>query len=573
MSATWRASPIALNTGRTLTTQQQGIEAAGVDPTLARQRISWSEREAGTRRNRARLEHELLAKQLRFESRPYEAHVQFSNFCNMSCVMCWDGENPPLRRMSPALLDSIAAEVAPNLAVITPHNGSEPLLVTWQDTLRIAREHRIRLALTTNGQFFDETRFEEVRDVLEMLVLSIDSHIPEVYAKIRVGSKPEEVFRNLRTTARLSRQHGIACLVQVVLMTENAASLPETVAFMANAGVGAVNVIRMVDVNGRSDHLDAVRHFSADYLEALRKRCVAVAHEHQIALGWEVGRPEWLDFRPAERRITPPRTKLWNDYRDEQLRLRHPGFCRQVHNRLRIDVDGAVGPCAMATDRELDFGDLTEHGFEAIWNGPAARDLRRAHYTWDYPSVCSACRFTDLPQPMPSLPLVERFERETGGPAEPCIEIASPAHMLRGVSAPTIALHLPAPEIERWALALSLGGTAEDLQVHELPRPRVRSGRAEFDFTPKLWSGLTTNVGYWWAVFAFVGEGSSALRTTEVRCLVRHEPLERVVGSPLRYRDQGHAPKVDLGGGEAVGWQEQESRAAPSGVKAIEEHL
>ncbi len=37
--------------------------------------------------NRALLERDLLDKRLVFESRPYEAHIQYSNVCNMSCIM------------------------------------------------------------------------------------------------------------------------------------------------------------------------------------------------------------------------------------------------------------------------------------------------------------------------------------------------------------------------------------------------------------------------------------------------------------------------------------------------------
>jgi sulfatase maturation enzyme AslB (radical SAM superfamily) len=103
-------------------------------------RITWDTRERVAKENRAKLDAELLAKRLTFESRPYHAHVQFSNFCNMSCVMCWDGGNPPLEKMSPQVLEKLATQVAPSLSVITPHDGSEPLLVSWDETRRIAAD-------------------------------------------------------------------------------------------------------------------------------------------------------------------------------------------------------------------------------------------------------------------------------------------------------------------------------------------------------------------------------------------------------------------------------------------------
>ena len=43
------------------------------------------------------------------------------------------------------------------------------------------------MRLTTNVQFLDEQKFDEAKDITETLFLSIDSHIPEVFEKIRPG--------------------------------------------------------------------------------------------------------------------------------------------------------------------------------------------------------------------------------------------------------------------------------------------------------------------------------------------------------------------------------------------------
>ena len=102
--------------------------------------VSREDRERIERRNRELLDDDLLQRRLTFASSPYHAHVQFSNFCNMSCVMCWDGGNPPLQKMSPEVLGKVADQVAPGLSVITPHDGSEPLLVSWDEARRLAED-------------------------------------------------------------------------------------------------------------------------------------------------------------------------------------------------------------------------------------------------------------------------------------------------------------------------------------------------------------------------------------------------------------------------------------------------
>ena len=45
--------------------------------------------------------------------------------------------------------------------------------------------------------------------------MSIDSHIPEVFEKIRPGGKSEKVFENLATRCGFCNEHGIECMVQV----------------------------------------------------------------------------------------------------------------------------------------------------------------------------------------------------------------------------------------------------------------------------------------------------------------------------------------------------------------------
>ena len=77
----------------------QSAPAAVAEPERARPKITREERFEIEARNRARLERELLEKRFVFESRPFEAQIQYSNFCNMSCIMCHDGANPPWRKM------------------------------------------------------------------------------------------------------------------------------------------------------------------------------------------------------------------------------------------------------------------------------------------------------------------------------------------------------------------------------------------------------------------------------------------------------------------------------------------
>ena len=52
------------------------------------------------------------------------------------------------------------------------------------------------------------------------------------------------------------------------------------------------------------------------------------------------------------------------------------------------------------------------------------------------------------------------------------------------------------------------------------------------------WLRLRGNLGYWWCVFAIDERGRRCARARTARCLVRHQPIPRVVGSDLYHADR-----------------------------------
>jgi len=526
----------------------------------SRARVTPEQRDRISKRNRALLEQELLSGRLDFESRPYEAHVQFSNVCNMSCIMCWDGDNPPAKKMSPELLERIGSQLGPDLAVITPHEASEPTVVSWEETVDMVKRYSIDLALTTNMQEFDEQKFDQVKSRLEMVVMSIDSHVPEVFEKIRLGAKADKVFRNASTIARLCQKYRIECIGQAVFMTENTPMMPETVAWFADMGVPFVSIVGLNDTNRRSWHLDAALHYSSEYIDWIKNRCVATAKEKKIRLAWFLSDYEMFDFREADA-PGPKHSKAGNDAWDSQMRLRHPGYCRFAYNRLRVEVAGNVSPCGLDSQHELELGNLSEQDFDEIWNGPTAQDLRRAHYTWDYPSLCKTCRYVDLAPAMDALPFLDTVLwqqwRSRRPLVAPTLEVESPQHMYRATDPPTIRL-AAAAGIDSFLFALSLGGQTQGIEMIELEAGGRSGAGLELEVPNSLWQRLHSNVGYWWTLFGVRNGGTAPVaRSPEVRCMVRHAPIARIDGSRLKYPDEGHFAPIYLGGDRQVGWTER----------------
>ena len=192
--------------------ERKGVLVAAIAAPRTSERIRATQRAETARiarNDQPALEQALLDNRLVFEHGPYEAHVGFSNFCNMSCIMCWNGANPPLRKMSPELVEVRRAgrslafadhalrrqrAAGRRLGGHTPDRGS--------GTASISASRPTSSSSTSRSS-------SSCKDITETLYLSIDSHVPEVFEQIRPRSKPERVFANL-PAARRARQRARA---------------------------------------------------------------------------------------------------------------------------------------------------------------------------------------------------------------------------------------------------------------------------------------------------------------------------------------------------------------------------
>ena len=443
-----------------------------------------------------------------------------------------------------------------------PYDGSEPLILTWDETRAVAEKYGVMLTITTNVQFLDEAKFMELKDITQTLCLSIDSHIPEVFEKIRLRANTSKVFQNLETTARLVREHNLECVVNVVFMTENAPFLPDTLAYFADLGLDFVNVMQMIDINHQSQFHDPLAHFSDEFVFWVKQRCLDVCRKKKMRLLWNVGPLEIVDHR--DQPIPPHPRKRENDHWDWRMRHYLPGFCRNVLNKVRVEFDGNVAPCCYATQGQLSLGNLKEQDFDEIWNSTAARDLRRAMYTGDVPSLCVNCRirepigaeddlmFTGHVISETHAPFFEHLDLNEGEQEERSLTVVDPPHLQRCQSPPIFTVTTPYSN-SQFLLALSLGGESEELHT-QLIEAKVVDGQTSFGLPEAIWNRLQTNLGYWIAIWQAGDEGEPPVRCEQLNCIIRHEDIARLPDSNLGYDDEGHSPLYELGGDKSVGF-------------------
>lgn len=498
-------------------------------------RIARAEKERLLAENQAALERDLWHGRLEYESMPRVVDMQFSNICNMSCTMCYDGENPPARQIPVELAERIAEQVFPTAAVLVPFSGSEPLIVTWDLTRRLAEQYGIELDIITNLQFLDEDMFRQIEPLVSSITFSIDSHLRDVFERIRLRSKPDKVFRNLPVAARLCREHGIEPQVNIVYMMENAAFMDETVAFFADAGITTVRLlayIRMPHLSAERDFSDAAMHLSPEWNEWMLGKIRRVAEEKQIRVSFDLKEKETVDHLPKDLDFRP--NDKSNPLQD-RLRLYYPGYCWQSVDRFKVMALGDCYPCCMGDAGMLQLGDISKQSFAEIWNGPEARDLRRGMMTGDVPSLCRDCSFRTAwyLEPQRHLPLIDWLAETRGVALSDTFEEVSlrePAHMLRTPDAPTLRWSAPSVAVDRWLVVFAPGGEYHDENVViEAP-----GDVTELAVPDEVWSAMRSNVAWWWSLVGVDTDGTSPARS-EIRCLVRHEPVPRIEGSTLEY--------------------------------------
>ncbi|QEG23115.1 radical SAM protein [Mariniblastus fucicola] len=505
--------------------------------------------------NREILEIELNENRYEFASRPHEAHIQFSNFCNMSCVMCWNGNNPKTQKLTEELVAKVADQLGPHLSLIQPYDGSEPLILTWEETRDLARKYGVQLKITTNVQFLDEEKFNELKDITQTLCLSIDTHVPEIFEKIRLRSNSGKVFKNFAETAQRCREANLECTVNVVLMMENLPFMPDTLRYFAEMGYDDVNLMQMIDINSDSNFHDPLAHFSDEFLEWVKQDCIAACKESKIRMLWNVGQMEIFDYRENPTPLDPRRKE--ENHFDWRMRLHFPGFCRNVMNKIRIEADGNVAPCCYATQGQLSLGNLNQQNFEEIWNGTEAKDLRRAMYCRDLPSLCTECRINEPMAPRDNLPFVAKVMQEQpeffAGSCESDLKIISPEHVARMAEAPIFRFESPSrtPEI---LVAVARGGEADCVDTFRTRASFDENGIGSFAIPAELFARLKTNHGQWIAVWQAGENGTALHRCEKLQCFISHQSMQRLDGSTLGYTDEGYQPLYELGAAKPVGF-------------------
>jgi len=309
--------------------------------------------------------------------------IASNNACNLSCVYCYGLGHPEPARFDAARYGSLLDELLPRADILVPSAGSEPFAAEIGLAVAKVVQHKKRLLLITNGTYPLVPVLGQAADRLYRLQVSIDSHLPELYERLRPGAKFQTVLSNLRAAVALLREKKIPhrLVVSIVLTRDNAATVVDTVRFFRADGVEAFLIQELYEFDPR---LSPYRP-SKEQVESARAGLRQAARVLSADILFANIPVQRFNGRPKD----APAVE-WDPANIVRHMRENPGLCWQAWEWLKVHPGGAVHPCCVAP-AELLLGNLNERPLEKILASGAREKLQRRLREGNPPQACRSC--------------------------------------------------------------------------------------------------------------------------------------------------------------------------------------
>jgi Fe-coproporphyrin III synthase len=289
--------------------------------------------------------------------------------CNLRCLHCYSSSGPTETQTLPVGLLAAAVRDAAGLGYgVLSVSGGEPLLYSGlPELLAAAREAGMRTTLTTNGTVLTAARLAAVRDLVDLVAVSLDG-TAATHDRIRgrAGAHPAAVAALHRLAAA-----GVSFGVITTLTAGNVAEFAEVAATAAEAGAALLQVHPLEPEGAAREHL-------AGELPDRRELGFAAVEVARVAR--ELGLPAQFDAVPRPRFVANPAAFL-ADPGDPGDPL--AGRLGDWLSPLVVEADGAVVPLSHGLHRRFAIGDLHRAPLAelaAAWDPAPLRRLCRD--TW-----------------------------------------------------------------------------------------------------------------------------------------------------------------------------------------------
>lgn len=272
---------------------------------------------------------------------PASIAIEPTTSCNLRCPECPSGLRSfsrPTGMLSHDLFKKIMQEVSSHVFYLTFYFQGEPYLhPDFLSLVRIAADHNIYTATSTNAHFLDDEKAREtVESGLDRLIISIDGTTQESYSSYRVGGRLSKVLEGTRNILKWKKELKSATphvIFQFLVVGPNEHQIEEVKELAASLGV--------TDVRLKTAQIYDYEHGS----ELIPKQDKYARYRKTGAGTWEI------------------KNKLLNQ-------------CWKMWQSCVITWDGRVVPCCFDKDAHHVLGAVSQRSFKEIWYGSAYHEFR-----------------------------------------------------------------------------------------------------------------------------------------------------------------------------------------------------
>lgn len=369
--------------------------------------------------------------------------IDLTNKCNLRCAMCHFADDnvfyAPRVEISAERFREFGTEVLPNVKKAMLSCGTEPLLAKGIiDALEITREFGVpQIEFTTNATRLEGKYLRAVIDNhVDRIQVSIDGVQRNTYETVRVGSKYDKVFGNVKRLTAYKRALGVTHPViqfNLVLMRFNIEESIDYVRMAHELGVEELDYrhVTLHPAMGADDQtLSQHKALSNYYL----KRAYALGDELGVRF---VQRPPLFQLTSEEqteykRLVAEHEPATFDDWRSvetppfeegeapagestsalemHRVGTQDPARVSAHHEDLDlpaedvakgycacplpfeyavIRADGDVYPCPFWAQEPM--GNINQGSFEDVWRGERLKGLRKSLISGELESSCRNC--------------------------------------------------------------------------------------------------------------------------------------------------------------------------------------
>lgn len=289
--------------------------------------------------------------------------------CNLCCEHCYSSSGPEVRgELGPTVLCGLVSDAARMGYQVISFSGGEPFLYSGlREVLRHAKSLGLRTTVTTNGYFLQPRRLESLRDLVDVLAVSLDGP-PELHNRLRGSPR---AFDRLCAGLKSLRSSGLYFGFIHTLTMETWEHLSWIAEFAAASGARLLQ-LHPLEMAGRAE--DRLGALCPDEDGLAKAYLVATA----LALKYRGSMTVQVDLLHRDQVMRAP-AMVYADGVDSGWDAMVPA---DLLGLIVVEADGAVVPISYGFSRRYQICTLKQ-GLEQGW---------RAFLHEGYPEFRRLCR-------------------------------------------------------------------------------------------------------------------------------------------------------------------------------------